>query len=119
MYKLPANIVGHDIKIEVDAIPSDIPMLLSKDEMILYMLVDKAEVHGSMISLSTTSAGHYLLPLLTKEEKTDTIEVDSVLTVNLTGASYEEKCNALRKIHKQFGHRPKQVMKNLLQSAEA
>ena len=122
-YKLPARIVGHELLIEVDIIPSDIPMLLSKEEMkrqqmILYMLEDSAEIRGASVSLSTTSAGHYLLPLLANVTG-DSADLEAVLVVDLKSADTKEKVAALDKIHKQFGHRPKQVIVNLLKSADA
>ena len=123
-YKVPAFIAEQNIMIEVDVIPSDIPMLLSKTEMkkrgmVLYMLEDKAEIMGKTIHLGTTSAGHYLLPLIQKDQNNETIPVDEVLAVSLANASKEEKKTALEKLHKQFGHRPKQSFIDLLKSAEA
>ena len=126
-YLLPAQIGGHKIMIAVDIIPSDIPMLLSKSEMklrgtTLYMLEDRAEILGTTMDLKTTSAGHYLLPLLEtgdKDKDQENVAVESVCVVNLKQATIDEKKTALTKLHKQFGHRPKQSFINLLQSAES
>lgn len=122
-YKIPAIVADQEVMIEVDVIASDIPMLLSKAEMkkqgmILYMLEDKAEVRGKMMSLSTTSAGHYLLPLNNNAEEETCYNINEVCVVNLKTANTDEKESALEKLHKQFGHRPKQNFLELLKAAE-
>lgn len=122
-YRLPVRIVGNDLLVDVDIIPSDIPMLLSKEEMkrhkmILYMLEDTAEIRGSRVTLNTTSAGHYLLPLLTEVDDKDQFDPETVCVVDLKKATGKDKVAALDKIHKQFGHRPKHVIVNLLKSAD-
>ena len=77
--------------IEVDVIPSDIPMLLSKAEMVLYMLEDKVEVLGKSLNLDTTSSGHYLLPLID-----ESINIQEIFSINLKEANDEEKAAALK-----------------------
>ena len=126
-YRVPAFVAEHKVMIEVDVIPSDIPMLLSKAEMknrsmVLYMLEDKADIMGKTIHLGTTSAGHYLLPLTQNDQEvmiSEVFPVDQVLATSLITASGEEKKAALLKLHRQFGHRPKKSFVDLLKSAEA
>ena len=70
-YVLPAEIGKNSVMIEVDIIDSDIPLLLSKDamkkaKMKIDLEDDSAIVLGNRITLDTTSAGHYVIPLLTK-----------------------------------------------------
>lgn len=121
-YMLPARIAGLDTSIECDVISSDIPMLLSKPDMkrlgvTLHMLEDQAKINGMMIDLQTTSAGHYVLPLF--DSKCHDVDVDEVFAVNLMIADDKEKLSALNKLHKQFGHRPKQNFVDLLKSADS
>ena len=121
-YVLPARISGMDTTIETDVIPSDIPMLLSKADMkrmgcSLFMLTDQAEIMGKMIDLKTTSAGHYVLPLL--DHDCCNVATEEVFAVNLKIADEKEKISALNKLHKQFGHRPKQNFIDLLKSADS
>ena len=121
-YMLPARIAGLDTSIECDVISSDIPMLLSKPDMkrlgvTLHMLEDQAKINGMMIDLQTTSAGHYVLPLF--DSKCHDVDVDEVFAVNLMIADDKEKLSALNKLHKQFGHRPKESFIKLLKSANS
>ena len=95
-YFLPAIIAEKEVMIEVDVIPSDIPMLLSKAEMkksnmVLYMLEDKVEVLGKSLNLDTTSSGHYLLPLID-----ESINIQEIFSINLKEANDEEKAAALK-----------------------
>ena len=117
-YKIPINPVGKISIIDIDVIDSDIPLLLSKKEMqkhgmTIFLMEDKAEVQGTKVSLKTTSAGHYILPLLNQE----CLLVDEVFAINLQKATYDEKKSALIKLHKQFGHRPKEAFAELLKNA--
>ena len=81
--------------------------------MTIFLMEDKAEVQGTKVSLKTTSAGHYILPLLNHE----CMLIDEVFSVNLQKASFDEKKAALIKLHKQFGHRPKEAFIQLLKNA--
>lgn len=124
-YKIPTVIAGIEQMLDVDVISSDIPMLLSKKDMkdrnmVLYMLEDKAEILGKAIDLKTTSAGHYLLPLLSDvQTEPEMVAVAELQAIDLVNAEGKDKMAALAKLHKQFGHRPKQSFINLLKSAES
>ena len=120
-YILPAKIAGKETFLSVDIIASDIPMLLSKPDMkkrgmILYMAQDQAEIFGQMVHLGTTSAGHYVMPLL-EDDNWDMLSIEAVFAVNLKDEDENGKFKALKKLHAQFGHRPKQAFINLLKSA--
>ena len=93
---------------------------MKKHGMVLYMLEDKAEVRGQMINLSTTSAGHYLLPLNSdiKSGKESCLAIEDVFAIDLRNTNLKDKTKALEKLHKQFGHRPKQSFVNLLKAAD-
>lgn len=125
-YVLPAKLGDVSVMIEVEVIESDIPLLLSKSAMkkagmIIFLSEDKAEVFGKKICLNTTSAGHYVIPLLDKSDsctpEVEEIHLNTVFATNLITATDEEKAKALDKLHKQFGHRPKESFVNLLKAA--
>ena len=117
--------LGSKLKsIEVYIIPSDIPMLMSKQDLadndaILYMREDKAKINGKMVHLKTTTAGHFIVDLLRDEEKHDVFISAEVLAVDLLNADPNTQLKQLTKIHKQFGHRPKQAFIELLKHADS
>ena len=127
-YTIPAEIGECPVLIQVDIIDSDIPMLLSKSamkkaKMVLHMDQDFAEVMGKHVMLNTTSAGHYVVPLLTKggglhSPDDHAVQIDEINALHIFQASPEEKYKALEKLHKQFGHRPKESFNNLLKTAD-
>ena len=119
-YKIPINPVGKVSFIDMDIIDSDIPLLLSKKEMkkhemTIFLQEDRAIIQGRSVPLRTTSAGHYILPLLNQE----CLVAEEVFAVNLKEASNSEKKKAIEKLHKQFGHRPKQAFTDLLKNADS
>ena len=128
-YIIPAEIGENAVMIEVDIVEADIPMLLSKTamknaKMVIHMDQDYAEVLGKTISLNTTSAGHYVIPLLKRKAKCEVeddhiLEIQDVLAVDLKSTTEEEKEKTLHKLHKQFGHRPKESFITLLKNAGA
>lgn len=127
-YVLPAEIGQNSVMIEVDIIDSDIPLLLSKEamkkaKMKIDLEDDTAIVLGNRITLDTTSAGHYVIPLLTKTDGNhisddQVFQMEDLLSIDLIGAQTNEKSKALDKLHRQFGHRPKDSFINLLKSAD-
>ena len=127
-YILPACLAGRNVMIEVEIIDSDIPLLLSKSamkkaEMIIYLSEDVVQVFDQKLNLSTTSAGHYVIPLIPKADEVinvkDGFEAQEIFVTNLLEAEIEEKQKALEKLHKQFGHRPKESFIKLLKSANS
>merc|ERR1711954_58941 len=85
---------------------------------------DYAEIFGQRFMLDTTSAGHYVLPLLMRNNRSETNEdqvynIEEVCAVNLLSADNKEKYQALDQLHKQFGHRPKKSFMLLLKNAES
>ena len=121
-YKVPVMIGGEQSTIELDVINSDIPLLMSKPEMkkrnmILDMPNDRIWIGKKEIPLKTTSAGHYVLSLL--PDNREEIDLQEIYAVNLKNASEKEIEEVLSKLHKQFGHRPRQVFIDLLQSADS
>ena len=108
-YSVPAMIAGKTCSIEFDIINSDIPLLMSKKamktmKMRIDLEKDTACVWGVTIDLKTTESGHYLLPLLGDAEE---VNIAWVFAINLETISEKEKLKQMKKLHKQFGHTPK------------
>ena len=116
-YIIPAKIGGEYNEIEMDVIQSDIPLLLSKGEMkklgiVLDMKNDTGLINGKPLILSTTTAGHYVVDLLHHKE-----ELEQVNIAELDEGDESTQMKALRKIHLQFGHRPKHQFVTILKEA--
>ena len=116
-YIIPTKIGGENNKIELDVIESDIPLLLSKDAMkdlgiTLDMKNDRGTINGKPLILTTTSAGHYTIDLLNNKE-----ELKEVCIAELEENNDKNQTKALLKIHKQFGHRPKNQFVTILKEA--
>ena len=128
-WELPVYLGNKKRFVTAYIIPSDIPMLMSKSDLqendtILYMKEDKASINGKMVELSTTTAGHYIVNLLEDEEMHDIFlveddfeEIFSVIDIKTADESTQMKL--LKKLHAQFGHRPKQAFIDLLKHANA
>ena len=119
-YRLPVKIGGANYKIEVDIIDSDIPLLLSKNEMRrlgigIDMKRDKVTINDKPLVVNTTSAGHYIIDLL---DKGAVYNMNQVLMVDIKRADEKEQKKVLEKLHAQFGHKSKQAFVNLLKAAD-
>ena len=130
-YKIPIKVGGKLKMLEIDAIQSDIPLLISMTAMkemgmILDLKNDRITVDDIPIPVTRTSAGHYAIDLINEDQ----ISIDQVFMINankdhesvnlvdLTTADEKTQYKLLDKIHKQFGHRPKPLFVNLLKSCE-
>ena len=119
-YRLPVKIGGENYKIEVDIIDSDIPLLLSKNEMRrlgigIDMKRDLVTINDKPLVVNTTSAGHYIIDLL---DKGAVYNMHQVLMVDIKRADIKEQKKVLEKLHAQFGHKKKQTFVNLLKAAD-
>ena len=115
-YKIPINPVGKVLFIDMYIIDFDIPLLLSKKhDMNFFLQEDRAIIQGRSVPLRTTSAGHYILPLLNQE----CLVAEEVFALNLKETSDSEKKKAVEKLHEQFGHRPKKAFTDLLKNADS
>ena len=66
--KLPCVLAGKSIAIKTDVVNCNIPLLLSKSSMkragmVIDMNDDTVTVFGKRVSLSSTSMGHYVIPI--------------------------------------------------------
>lgn len=119
-YRLPVKIGGENYKIEVDIIDSDIPLLLSKNEMRrlgigIDMKRDRVTINDKPLVVNTTSAGHYIIDLL---DKGAVYDMHQVLMIDIKRADAKEQKKVLEKLHAQFGHKSKQSFVNLLKAAD-
>ena len=118
-YEIPIVIAEQLSIIKVDIIDSDIPLLLSRVDMKrlgigIDVKNDKVTVNDAPIPLVMTSAGHFTIDLIGKE---DVPVMEQVCLVDIMKADDVTQMKLLRKLHKQFGHRPKRVFVKLLQDA--
>ena len=117
-YILPTKIGGTENQITIDVIKSDIPLLVSKEEMkklgiAIDMKNDRGTINGKPLLLNTTSAGHYIIDLLNNIE-----EIKEVCIAELETSDDKTQMKALSKIHRQFGHRPKKQFITILKEAD-
>ena len=118
-YTIPIVIADQLSTVEVDIIDSDIPLLLSRADMKrlgigIDVKNDKVTVHDKPIPLVMTSAGHFTIDLIGKE---DVPIMEQVCVVDLMNEDEKTQMKLLQKLHRQFGHRPKRVFVKLLQDA--
>ena len=120
-YTVPVVIAGKRCMIEFDIIDSDIPLLMSKSamkkmKMKINLENDTVDIWGTTLELETTNSGHYLLPLLGETEE---VNISWVLAVDFETISEKEKYHQMKKLHKQFGHTPKDKFIAFMKDAKA
>ena len=111
-------------QIITEVIKKDIPLLLSKASLkkagaCLDLKNDKALMFGQEIQLQLTSSGHYCVDIKSAkdfERKPYLLSSHEVLMIN-DEMNPSEKKKKLVKLHKQFGHRSFEWLKNLLKDA--
>ena len=121
-YKIPVLIAGDLDELVVDVIKSDIPLLMSKADMVKRgMVLDLPENKvlfkwkNKTEELGITSAGHCILHLMKIGQ--EVLKIEEIFVTDLKTCSDVECKKALLKLHKQFGHRPKKCFVELLKSA--
>ena len=123
-YFIPAVLAGHNVSLEIDVVDSDIPLLLSKKAMkkagmSINMQDDTVTAFGKKERLVTTSSGHYCMPLLGEAEENAEKIIEEILAVNLEELSEKEQFKAMDKLHKQFGHTPKEKFVTFMKDANS
>ena len=122
-YELPIRISGENMKISVDIVKSDIPLLISKGDMkkmgmTIDLKNDRCFMNGKPVDLGVTTAGHYTVDLLSDQ----IAKKDQILTVmqlvDLEKGTDKEQIAILNKIHRQMGHRPKRIFMQTLKEAD-
>ena len=110
-----------DCKINVEVIPIQLPLLLSKESLKragaeLDLLNDEAVLFGEKLKLELTSSGHYCVSI-TGHQNRDEIEDVMHSTAKFHGMSGVEKRKSLLKLHHQFAHANAAKLAQLLKSA--
>ena len=114
--KLPGVVVDQHIKLLVNVVKCDSPLLLSKETM---KRLDKsidfgtgsASVLGKAINLMSTRSGHYCIPL------SPFVREDINIDRELKKKTSDEKKNSAIKLHQQFCHASFEKLKKLLLQA--
>ena len=104
---------------EADVIESELPLFISKKELKqakfkLDTSSDSAQVFGRTVSLTSTSSGHYLLPLFSFSMSLQASATAFVTSDTKNFVTSRE----LKKFHKQFGHCSPTALSRLLASAK-
>ena len=114
-YKIPAVIAGKKVKIGLDIINSDIPLLLSKSAMKragtkLDFKKNTVKMFGKTLPMMTTKSGHPIVRIQPENR-------DEVFLVSTNIQSHDEQINTLSKLHKQFGHMTKRKFLQFLKTS--
>ena len=122
-YSLPVQIHGQMIKLSVELVKSDIPLLLSKSTMqkcgvVLDFAQAKVTAFGVSQNMKMTSIGHPIIRVLPRDNKPFMADVNiveentsnsyQVLMVEKKKVSVAEQKDIIRKLHKQAGHQSKE-----------
>ena len=117
--KIPCSLAGTHVRLHIDVVDSNIPLLISKRSMkkaggVLDLVNDKVKLFDKWIACDLTSSGHYAVSLGTEEVSLDTIEVSLFSIANMD--TVEQK-KAILKLHRQFSHPTKQRFIEFLKKA--
>ena len=121
-YKIPITLANKEVMLEMDVVESDLPLLLSKKamktaQMKIDLASDTVTVFGNKEKLITTTGGHYCMYLMNKPDNVENVFTNDVLAVDLLNLSEREQFKAVEKLHKQFGHTPREKFKTFLKEA--
>ena len=112
---LPVELAGKNVKIRTDVVEPNIPLLLSrnsmkKSSMMINFFEDTVVVFGQSLKLTTTTSGHYTIPLFHAPTNQ---RVHAVLMTH----SKDDKAKTAKKLHRQFAHPTADKLKKLLIAA--
>ena len=128
-YLLPVQIHGQRIKISVELVKSDIPLLLSKSTMqkcgiVLDFAQTKVTAFGKTESMKMTTIGHPIIRILPRDNKpfmAGVMVVEEnlshsyqVLVAEKVRMSGKDQREIIRKMHKQAGHQSKKKFMDFL-----
>ena len=121
---IPVTICKRDIRLEVDVVATDIPLLISLQTMkALGMNIDfetdEAKIDGKSFSLKTTSTGHYALSLAKERDPSyvNNATCEIMIADEVQTGLVEAKKKAL-KLHKRFAHAGSGRVIKLLKNAD-
>ena len=118
-YTIPVSIGTKEVKMKVDVVSEDIPLLLSKRSMqmagvILDTLNNKVTMLGEVIPLVNTSTDHYAIPI---HKNKYVLETNSKIVL-LSRKQDLTKKEIASKLHRQFGHPPVIRLQKLLEKSD-
>ena len=121
-YKIPVTLAKKEVTLEMDVVESDLPLLLSKAamkkaQMNIDLSDDTVTAFGNKEKLITTSGGHYCMKLIETTGEDENIISNDVLAVDILNLTEKEQLKAVEKLHKQFGHTPREKFKTFLKEA--
>ena len=117
---IPCYMGGKLVRMNVDVVDSNIPLLISKQTMkgcgaLLDLVNDRIRLFDNWFDCDITSCGHYAIDLHAKDINIkDVIEVTLVAFDDLDVAELKKK---LFHIHRQFGHPPENKFIAFLEGA--
>ena len=122
-YKIPITLAKKEVILEMDVVESDLPLLLSKAamkkaQMKIDLAGDMVTAFGNKEKLITTSGGHYCMKLIDTAGEKENVFSNDVLAVDLLNLTEQEQFKAVEKLHKQFGHTPRDKFKTFLKEAK-
>ena len=122
-YKIPVTLAKKEVTLEMDVVESDLPLLLSKAamkkaQMKIDLASDTVTAFGNKEKLITTTGGHYCMNLMNTTGEDDNVFFNDVLAVDLLKMTEQEQLKAVEKLHKQFGHTPREKFKTFLKEAK-
>lgn len=100
---LPLKVHNVNFMLETEVVPSDVPLLLSKETMKrgkakINFVDDKIELFGQKLDMTCTSSGHYAIPIAKSNPSS------IVLLADLETKDQNGVANAAKKLHTQFCH---------------
>ena len=119
------TICGKKIKLQVDVVENDIPLLISRPTMIqLGMILNTANhmvtVEGKQFNLEFAESGHYTTPVCEWTNQDYNVVFHLETLTELTKAEListkAEKARKAQKLHHQFAHASKERLLQLLRN---
>ena len=121
---IPASFGSNVVKIEVDVIEYDIPLLLSKEALerahaCINIKDDSVKLFGEKINFIVLSSGHFSVPLSKTVKLLKDIDHNRYIRISLQLQSInpEDKSEIASRLHSKFAHAPANKMIKLLNSA--
>ena len=115
---VPMTICGKKIKLQVDVVENDIPLLISRPTMTqLGMILDTANhmvtIERKQFNLEFNESGHYTIPVCewTNQDYNVVFHLET-----LAESTKAEKAKKAQKLHRQFAHASKERLLQLLRN---
>ena len=106
---LPMNLAGKDVHLETEVVPSNVPLLLSKETMKkanarLNFDQDTINLFGVEQAMVCTSTGHYAIPIKKHSVYSANTNVSKDIQVLYTLKENADVKVVAKKLHQQFSH---------------